>query len=157
MTIRFGVTSDVPTMVKLSEAARIEDEKHEPVLWRKAKNSATHQMSYYEQYMQQEHVTVMVNQAGDGINGFAIAIMQVPPQIYDLPGYTCLINDFYVVDDALWNTVGRELLVATIDEAKKQGAVQVVVVSHQHNSAKQTLLHTMGLSVASTWYTKSLS
>ncbi|MEL6308606.1 MAG: hypothetical protein AAFR81_20690 [Chloroflexota bacterium] len=156
MTIRCGVNSDVPEMVKLSEVARIEDARHEPLLWRKAKDSATHQMNYYEQYIQQDHTTVMVSQGANGINGFAITILQVPPPIFDLPGYTCLINDFHVSDDKLWESVGRELLVASIEDAKKQGAVQAVVVNHSHNRAKEQLLHSMGLSVASAWYTKSL-
>lgn len=156
MTIRFAVTSDIPEMVKLSEAQRILDAQQQPMLWRKAKDSATHQLEYYEHYMQEDHIMIQVNQSGKGINGFIVAIMQIPPKIYELPGYTCIINDFVVANDTLWNTVGRDLLQSTIAEAKNLKAVQIVVVSHTHNRGKQTLLKKFGLEVASQWYTKTI-
>jgi len=156
MTIRFAVTSDIPAMVKLSEAQRIIDAQQQPMLWRKAKDSATHQMSYYEQFMAEDHIIMQVSQAGTGINGFIIAMMQIPPKIYDLPGYTCIINEFIVKQDALWQSVGRELLQATITEAKSLKAVQLVVVSNTHNQHKQRLLKSFNLDVASQWHTKAL-
>lgn len=156
MTVRFAVHSDLIAMVKLAEQQHVLDEQQQPMLWRKAKDSTLHQLEFYEGYLQQDNALMMVSQFGSSINGVIVAHLQEPPPIYDLPGCTCIIEDFVVESPSLWQTVGRQLFDAITEEAKNLNAVQMVIVSHTHNKHKQLFLQQMGLTVASQWHSKVL-
>ena len=99
---------------------------------------------------------MLISQAGRGVDGFVIARIQKPPKIYDVPGNTCIIDEFTVASPKLWQTAGKDLYMKVSEEAKNLKSVQLVIVSHTHNIHKKLFLEQMGLTVASQWHTKKL-
>jgi len=68
-----------------------------------------------------------------------------------------MVDDFAVASPDLWQTTGAALLAAAWEWAEEQHAVQVVVVSGPHDTAKRDLLKAAGLYVASEWFTTPLT
>ena len=84
------------------------------------------------------------------IDGFLIAFPQPAPPVYD-PGLTYMLDDFCVADDAIWQTVGSELLSTALEAVKTAGAIQCLTVCPIAHTEKAKLLQSAGLLPASTW------
>lgn len=154
--IRQAILSDIPHMVALSEVTRIHYAQHQPLFWRKASDSAEKQQLYFEHLLEQSNVIMQVHEAGEGIDGFIIASLAPAPPVYDIGGLNCLIDDFCVLNESMWSTVGKPLLDDVKRIASEQGAVQIVVISGHHDVPKRDFLEHVGLSSASVWYTQKI-
>lgn len=66
------------------------------------------------------------------------------------------IDDFAVEPDKQWEGDGRRLLAAAWERLHAYGALTVRVVSAQKDLPKNTLLSSVGLSVADEWWVKAL-
>lgn len=144
--------SHIPAMVALSEQKRAEYAAYQPVFWRKAADSAAVQTPYFRRLLTQENVLALVALQDAAVVGFVIASLVPAPPVYDPGGLTCLIDDFCVAHPDLWQTVGRDLILAVTQQAATRGAVQAVVVCGHLDEPKRTLLRGMGMSIASEWY-----
>lgn len=154
--IRHAVKTDIASMVALSEQKRADYAQHQPLFWRKASDSAVQQTPFFEHLPGQENTIMLVAENDEHIDGFIIARIAPAPPVYDIGGLNCLIDDFCIADETAWSTVGRALLDEVSAIARERGAVQMVVVSGHHDSAKRAFLEQAGLLPASVWYTKAI-
>ena len=101
-------------------------------------------------------VITLVSEEDGAVNGFLIASLQNPPPVYKPGGKTCVIDDFTVADDTLWQDAGRGLLREALTQAAAKGAAQSVVISPDAYTAKKKLLESEGLLLTSGWWTVPL-
>lgn len=155
-TVRKAIDTDLPGMVAIAEAKRVEYEGYSPVFWRKARDSSPRHESYLQHVLTGNDVIPLVAEYGDRLVGFIIAAVVSAPPVYEPEGLVCIVDDFAVEDDATWQQVGKMLLDAAESEAKNRGAVLSVVVCAQKDNAKRQLLQSLGATVASEWHVKPL-
>lgn len=155
-TIRKARLIDVPPMVDLSEQKRIEYQRYQPTFWRKAEDSREKQIPFFASLMGSDRAIALVHERGGKIDGFIIALLQPAPPVYDPGGLTCIIDDFIVAEAKDWQTVGKRLLSEVIREAKRRGAVQVVVVCGRYDAPKRIMLASVGCSIASEWWVREI-
>jgi hypothetical protein len=154
--VRPATAADVPEMVRISEIARTEREKYQPVFWRKAANANAAQAPYFEHLLTRDNIVALLHETNGHTDGFVIAALVSAPPVYDPGGLTCLIDDFCVERPELWQTAGLTLLKAAWMTACQRGAVQVSVVTPHMDDAKREMLAVAGLSIASEWWVGSL-
>jgi hypothetical protein len=100
-----------------------------------------------------QRVIALVHQTGNGIEGFAIASLQITaPPVYELGGPTALIDDFTVADPQSWDSVGTILFEAVKNEVSKRPAVGVVSICAHKNEVKRGFLSRLGLRIVSEWH-----
>ena len=155
--IRPARLEDVADMVALSEQKRLEYETYQPIFWRKAVDSASNQLPYFENLLTRDNIIALVYEGEMGIKGFIIAAIVGAPPVYDPGGLTCMIDDFCVSATEGWGTVGKELLAEAGRQAKARGALQHVVVCGHLDQPKRAMLRAAGLTIASEWYTGVIS
>ena len=156
MSIRAARDADIPQMVAMAEAKRIEYEGYSPVFWRKASDSSPKQELFFQRLLTSPDVIALVAEVEDTLSGFIIGAVTMAPPIYNPGGLVCIIDDFAVAKPQEWDLVGTELLAAVERDAKARGAVLSVVVCPQRDRTKRTMLQKAGAAVASEWYVKSL-
>ena len=156
MHIRRAIESDIPRMVAISEAKRTEDERHSPILWRKASDSSAKQELHFQRLLKSSDTIAVVAVEANLLCGFAIGAITSAPPVYNPGGSLCVIDDFAVLNPEDWASVGGSLLKAVEREAKTRGAVLSVVVCAQRDQAKRELLQKSGANVASEWHVKAL-
>ena len=81
--------------------------------------------------------------------------MPAPP-VYAPPGPISLIDDFCVVHDDAWGTVGHALLDGIERAAKDRGAVLSVVICPHQGGAKRAFLGRLGFEPTSEWHVRSI-
>lgn len=155
--IRDATPDDIAAMVALIEAARRRLEEWQPHFWRKAEASAAMSQGWFGVLLGNADVIKLVSDTQGTIDGFLIAMLQDAPPVYAPGGKTCMIDDFTVAEDALWTSVGRNLLRTALARATDKGATQTMVVAPNAHAAKKAMLAEEGLSVASTWWTGTLN
>jgi GNAT superfamily N-acetyltransferase len=151
-TIRRAVDTDIPDMVAIAAAKRIEYQGYSPVFWRKAPDASSRQEHYFQALLHDPNLIALIAAGEETLAGFVIGALTTAPPIYNSGGPVCLIDDFAVADPTHWPTIGAALFEAMQREAKGRGAVLIVVVCAQRDEAKRTLLRAVGLSVASEWH-----
>lgn len=156
MQIRGARETDIPHMVAIAEAKRVEYEGYSPVFWRKAPDSSSMHERYLQSLLTSSGVMALVAQAGDSLVGFVIGALAMPPPVYHPGGPVCIVDDFAVAAPEDWRTAGAALLTAIAQEAQARGAVLMVVVCAQRDHAKRALLQEAGCSVASEWHVRLL-
>lgn len=156
MLIHFAKQQDVPRMVELSEDKRRSYEKVIPYFWERAENANEYQHRWFSSLLNNENYLLYVAEDGHEVSGFVIGQIIKAPDVYAPGGFTLSIDDFCVASSALWDTVGSKLLEAVINEGKKRGAVQVLVVCGHHDEVKRSFLQSQNLQIASEWYVKSV-
>jgi len=149
MQIRRAREGDIPHMVALAEAKRVEYAGYSPVFWRKAPDSCPRQERYLQSLLRDTDIIALVAQVGDRLAGFILGALATAPPVYNPERPVCIVDDFAVATPEEWQTVGPALLTAVAQEAQARGAVLVVVVCAQRDHAKRALLRGVGLSVAS--------
>lgn len=154
--IRDAKPGDVPAMVELIEKARTRLAEWQPQFWRKAKDSASMSEGWFAMLVENGDVITLVSEEDGAVNGFLIASLQNPPPVYKPGGKTCVIDDFTVADDTLWQDAGRGLLREALTQAAAKGAAQSVVISPDAYTAKKKLLESEGLLLTSGWWTVPL-
>ena len=156
MNIRRVTEADIPRMVAIAEAKRVEYEGYSPVLWRKASESAPKQELYFQRLLTGTDVIALVAETEATLLGFVMGVITTAPPVYNPGGLVCIVDDFAVGNPTEWGSVGAALLAAVEQEAKARGAVLSVVVCAQQDQVKRTMLRETGLTVASEWQVKPL-
>jgi hypothetical protein len=156
MHIRHALETDIPYMVAIAEAKRVEYEGYCPIFWRKAPDSSPKQERYLQSLLKSSDIIALVAQAGDGLAGFVIGALTTPPPVYNPGGPVCIVDDFAVAPAEEWRAVGGALLAVMTREAQARGAVLIVVVCAQRDQAKRALLQEAGCVVASEWHVRPL-
>lgn len=156
MHIRGAIEADIPHMVALAEAKRVEYAGYSPVFWRKAPDSSPRQERYLQSLLTSPDIIALVAQGEDGLAGFIIGALTKPPPVYHPGGPVCIVDDFAVAAPEAWRAAGAALLTAIAQEAQTRGAVLMVVVCAQRDHAKRALLQEAGCSVASEWHVRPL-
>jgi hypothetical protein len=156
MVIRRAQSSDIPGMVALSEAKRIEYQGYSPVLWRKAPHASSRQETYLRRLLDDDQIIALMAEDDGDMRGFILASMTQAPPVYDPGGPVCIIDDFTVATPPEWETVGVGLLQAVQEQAKGRGPVLSVVVCGHQDGPKRQMLQRAGLSIASEWYVNPL-
>ncbi|MFD1931275.1 GNAT family N-acetyltransferase [Nonomuraea mangrovi] len=154
--IRRASSGDVTAIAALMARRRERYEQHQPVFWRRAADARTRHATFLATMVGDPKVICQVAERDDGFAGFAIGSLVPSPPVYDPGGPTCTLDDFAVVDDQDWATIGIDLLREVADEARRHGAAQVVVVCGHADKAKREALRLAGLSIASEWWTAPL-
>lgn len=106
--------------------------------------------SYTE--MGREDRIVLVCEREKELLGYAIAAIVPSPPVYDPGGATCLVVESLMAQPEEWAHAGKLLLRQVEETAMQQGAVQLVVICSQEDTAKQEALEALGLGAASEWY-----
>ena len=140
--------NDIPWMVNLSYAKRLEYSKHQPLFWKMAENSNEIQSKWFESEFENERVIALCDSQKQG---FIIGKLVNPPEVYDA-GLTLMIDDFCVQTPNLWQTVCRDLLEECVKSGKEKGAKQILCVCGDFDAEKYKLLENFNLTVASRWY-----
>ena len=156
MHIRRATEADIPNMVAMAEAKRVEYEGYSPVFWRKAPDSSPKQERYLQSLLASPDIMAFVAYVGDHLAGFVIGALTTAPPVYNPGGPVCIVDDFTVAPPEEWRLVGGALLATVAREAQARGAVLLVVVCAQRDQTKRTLLQETGGSVASEWYVTPL-
>ena len=156
MHIRGAIETDIPHMVAMAEAKRVEYEGYSPVFWRKAPDSSPTQERYLQSLLTNPDIIALVAQAEDGLAGFIIGALTLPPPVYTPGGPVCIVDDFAVAAPEAWRATGAALLTAIAQEAQARRAVLLVVVCAQRDDAKRALLQEAGCTVASEWHVRPL-
>ena len=110
MTIRQAAQTDLPAMVALIETYRGRLAQWRPAFWKRARGSADLSTLWFGHLMKQGNVLTLISDDGGATNGFLMATLVDAPPVYDIPGKTCMIDDYAVATDALWPSVGHDLL-----------------------------------------------
>lgn len=152
MTIRPASEADVPRMVELIGASRQKLAEWQPVFWRPSPQAPELTATWFSVLVRDENAITLVSD-DQGVNGFAIGLIQDGPPVYAPGGKTCLVDDFAIADNEDWESIGSELLKEMRIAAADHGAVQCVVVSPKADAQKQICLETAGLTAASIWWT----
>lgn len=156
MTIRPAIKTDLPAMVTLIEAYRRRLQTWRPVFWNKAGTSDELSMLWFGHLMNQDNVLTLISEQGGKADGFLIASLIDAPPVYDISGKACMIDDYALETDALWASVGRDLLSEAKAWARQKGAVQVIVVSPTDHADKNGFMENEGLTETTKWWTDNL-
>src|ERR1700722_11989234 len=92
--IRQAVADDVPQMVALSAAKRIEYQAYAPTFWRMAEDASEKHAPFLASQISEESAICLVNEFGGKITGFIIAKITAAPPVYDPGSLVCIIDDF---------------------------------------------------------------
>jgi hypothetical protein len=79
MHIRRAIKTDIPHMVAIAEAKRVEYEGYSPVFWRKAPDSSPKQEQYLRSLLASPDIMAFVAQLEDSVTGFVIGALTTPP------------------------------------------------------------------------------
>ena len=150
--IRPAVADDVAGIAELAQRKREQYETYQPRFWRVAVNAIERHTPFVSHLVSSDDWITLVSREGPTLTGFVFASVRPAPSVYDPGGLTAMVDDFAVASDALWATVGVELLEAVKRQAAQRGASQIVVVCGHRDEAKRTGLGAAGLSLASEWY-----
>ncbi len=153
MTIRPAIKTDLPAMVALIEAYRRRLQTWRPMFWNKARGSGELSMLWFGHLMNQGNVLTLISEQDGKPDGFLIASLIDAPPVYDISGKACMIDDYAVETDALWASVGRELLSEAKAWARQNDAAQVIVVSPTDHVDKNSFMETEGLAETTKWWT----
>lgn len=151
-TVRKADQEDLTSVLDLAAKRRVEYAEHQPRFWRPAEDAWARQSDFFGSLFSDPDVCFLV--AGDSgeLAGFVVVRLVPAPPVYDPGGPTCLVDDFVVEDPSDWATVGAELIDAARAWALERSAVQLVVVTGQHDLAKRKALVSAGLAIASEWW-----
>lgn len=157
MTIRAATEADLPAILELAAAKRDEYATYAPVFWRVADDAVERQALFFRnQWIQNPQALTLVTERDGSIVGFIMARVHAAPPVYDPRGPVCSVDDFTVATSDLWNTTGEALLGAAKQWAQERGAVLIIVVTAQRDTAKRTMLAATGATVASEWWVQPL-
>jgi GNAT superfamily N-acetyltransferase len=156
LDVRKAEPTDIKAAVELVERSRRQYQKHQPIFWRKAANSAAATEAFFATLLTAPDTYFLVAVEGSRLQGFVVARKFAVPPVFDPGGDTWLIDDFCVAAPHLWLTVGEALLSHVSTLIHEHGGVQIVVVSAERDLAKAEMLRRSGLGIASNWWTKPL-
>lgn len=145
---------DIDDMSRLSKAKRLAYEKAQPKFWAHAGEKGDEiQKAWFKELLDNpEYLLFIAKDLNQQCMGFVIGKLMQSPQVYNPGGLTLLIDDFCVATDALWSSVGLQLLKQIKKHSKEKGAIQVIVVCGHHDKLKAKFLNENKLNIVSDWY-----
>lgn len=155
--IRTARRDDVEGLLDLADERRTRYASYEPVFWRPAVDALDRQRGYFLQLLSDDSVVTLVDEDDGRLAGFVIGRLQSPPPVYDPGGPVYLVDDFVVADRGASSSSGQDLLTGLRTEARRRGAVLLVVVCGHLDGTKRDLLRAAGLRITSEWWTELLS
>ena len=104
--------NDIDDMSRLSKAKRLAYEKVQPKFWAHAGEKGDEiQKAWFKELLDNpEYLLFIAKDSNQQCMGFVIGKLMQSPQVYNPGGLTLLIDDFCVASDALWPSVGLQLL-----------------------------------------------
>ena len=93
MNIRRVTEADIPRMVTIAEAKRVEYEGYSPVFWRKAPDSSLKQEVFFQRLLTGTDVIALVAETGATLLGFVIGAVTTAPPVYNPGGPVCIVDD----------------------------------------------------------------
>ena len=148
--VRTVTQSDIPALVKLSYQKRRAYEMAQPQFWKYAENAEDIQAKWFEELLDDAQYIMLVD---DNLRAFIIGRLIKAPEVYNPGGLAVMIDDFCVAAPEFWHTIGSALVSKVKGIAKKKGATQILVVSGDHDAAKNQFIEACGLNITSRWYT----
>jgi hypothetical protein len=149
---RRAIHEDVDAIAALAARRRQEYEIQQPRFWRQAQDALVRHTTYLHGLVDDRDHLFLVTGDDEHVRGFVIGRLVPAPPVYDPGGLTCLVDDFAVEDADAWKTVGLTLLRDLSREARRRGAVQLVVVSGRSDEPKRRALDAAGLVPATEWW-----
>ncbi len=146
--------NDIDDMSRLSKDKRLAYEKAQPKFWAYAgaKGDEIQKVWFKELLDNPEYLLFIAKDSNQQCMGFVIGKLMQSPQVYNPGGLTLLIDDFCVATDALWSSVGLQLLKQIKKCSQEKGAIQVIVVCGHHDKLKAKFLNENNLNIVSDWY-----
>jgi len=144
MDVRPAIASDIDAAVDLAERTRRQQQKYQPIFWRKAAKSAELTKTFFSEILAAQDTL------------FLVARKFATPPVYAPGGDTYLIDDFCVAELHHWLTIGEALLSHATTLIHEAGAAQIIVVCGDRDLAKAEMLRRSDLTIASNWWTKPL-
>lgn len=156
MKIQFSSKDDVEDMVALSYQKRKYYEEAQPQFWKYAENAEKIQADWFRELLgRDDHILLSAKTDEDIVVGFIIGRVIPAPEVYNPGGMTLMIDDFCVEDESMWEAIGTPLVESIKEVGNGFNVSQILVVSGDHDDAKNSFLEDIGLSVASRWYVGS--
>ena len=145
---------DIDDMSRLSKAKRLAYEKAQPKFWSYAGEKGDEiQKAWFKELLDNpEYLLFIAKDSNQQCMGFVIGKLMQSPQVYNPGGLTLLIDDFCVATEALWPSVGLQLLKQIKKYSQEKGAIQVIVVCGHHDKLKAKFLNENNLNIVSDWY-----
>jgi hypothetical protein len=106
--------------------------------------------------MDQDNVLTLISEDDGSTNGFLIATLIDAPPVFDPGGKSCMIDDFVVACNALWDSVGTALLDEARVWAKREGAAQIILVTPKDHPEKNAFVTAQNLKTTTFWWTEDL-
>jgi ribosomal protein S18 acetylase RimI-like enzyme len=156
MDVRPAIASDIDAAVDLAERTRRQQQKYQPIFWRKAAKSAELTKTFFSEILAAQDTLFLVATEGRQVLGFLVARKFPTPPVYAPGGDTYLIDDFCVAELHHWLTIGEALLSHATTLIHEAGAAQIIVVCGDRDLAKAEMLRRSDLTIASNWWTKPL-
>jgi len=98
------LSQDIPQIVLLSNAKRRAYSHAQPHFWKMAENSDQIQEKYFAEEIKNPNVVALCYENN---LGFIIGKIISPPDVYN-SGLTLVVDDFCVVSDDLWLSIGKK-------------------------------------------------
>lgn len=156
IAINSATTDDIAQMMKLSLEKRLQYEKAQPLFWKKADDSEAVQTNYFLDLLKNTNFMLLTAKHDKIMFGFIIGHIVSAPSVYNPGGLTCMVDDFCINNETSWQSTGALLLDALKIQAKKLHAIQIVIVSGDHDKNKKDFLQKAELAIVSNWYQGSL-
>lgn len=148
-----ALEKDVSDMNKLSYFKRRNYEKAHPQFWKYAGSKGEEiQRDWFTELIKDEKHIILVAKQKELFLGFIIVKLVPAPEVYNPGGLTCMIDDFCVKEEYMWDEIGGALIDQARKISKSKGASQILVVSGNHDMKKKKFLKKAGLNIASDWY-----
>lgn len=150
--IRSATAGDVPAIAALAARTREQYQQYERQFWRISADADEVHPLWLAHLVDDDGTVALVAEDDAGeLTGYAFATITFVPPVFD-PGATATIDDFAVVDETLWPTVGVDLVREAQLRLADKRVVQLVVVCGHRDEAKRSMLRQLDLSLASEWY-----
>ena len=156
MSIREANEADAAGMVALSERKRSFYETYSPIFWRKSDQSSEVQLPYFKELIKSDDYITLVNEDNKQLNGFIIGHITIAPEVYDPGGKVCIIDDFAILGDVDWQTIGAALKSALELLLRKKKVKLTITVCGHLDESKREFLSSSGDRLTSEWYVKEL-
>ena len=152
MPVRIATEDDLPAMVSLIEAHRVQLKEWQPRFWNPAPGAAEMSKQWFGHLISQTRNLGLVHESDGTIDGFLIATIVPAPPVYDPGGLTCLIDDFAVASDDLWPSVGEALVQYASGWSKENGASQTVIITPMAHNEKMAFVENRRMTPSASWW-----
>lgn len=151
--VRVARPDDADIAADFAVTKRAEYEKYSPIFWRCAAGGREKHQPFLTQCIESDDYSAFTAERGDEIVGMILANRRgTPPPFHADREPTWFVDDFYVAEPELWESVGRSLLDAVVEEAIAGGARRLVVVGAQLDLPKRSFLLDAQCAVAAAWW-----